>query len=154
MSPPMRRIADREAVSAVLAAAAMSDDDPDFTNADLHNLDLRGLDLECADFTGADLRRADLRGVNLAWANLTEVDLRGARLRGARLHRAYLAETTLDGVDLDGVALGDADFTPNMDAKVFSQSPLLPGVHASPSARVTRTIARLKHWGHGLAHRS
>ena len=74
-------------------------------DADLCNLDLRGIDLHRADLLYANLRGADLRGVNLSNADLAGADLRWADLRGANLRETDLTDTNLTGADLRDTVL-------------------------------------------------
>ena len=68
--------------------------------ANLADVNLRGVDLSLAKLRGANLERADLRGANLAGA-----DLSNASLRDANLDSANLTGTILEGADLSGTIL-------------------------------------------------
>ena len=78
-------------------------------DADLQDADLRGANLERANLQDADLRGADLQDAYLRGANLVGADLRGAYLRGANLERADLQDTYLRGANLERANLQDAD---------------------------------------------
>lgn len=84
----------------------------DFTEQDLHGLDLGGV-----DFKQARLIRVDLRGTNLTGANLARVDLFAADLTGAILERADLRGANLDLATLRAANLRQADLT---GASLFS----------------------------------
>ena len=56
----------------------------------MHDANLRGVNLEGADLRGVNLCGADLRGVNLCDANLREANLWGANLEDANLWGANL----------------------------------------------------------------
>ena len=81
------------------------DSKPNFYEADLNRVDLRGAILSAADLSranlrGADLNRADLGRAVLSGADLGRADLRGAILRGAILREAILRDTDLSRADL------------------------------------------------------
>ena len=112
---------------------------PDFRDACLMHMDLKGFNLQKADFSteaepqsmmvvkghsgaklfkdyrpGADLRGANLSEANLCKANLIGSDLRGAnlsrtKLNNANLSRADLRMANLRGADLRGATLREAD---------------------------------------------
>lgn len=84
-------------------------------NADLSNLDLRGIyfnnmNLENTNFSNADLaknylnnanlKNANFSGANLERANLEGANLSGANLEGANLHGAYLSGAILTNANL------------------------------------------------------
>jgi hypothetical protein len=83
--------------------------------ADLSQLDLRGVSLAKSDLrgrrmAGSDLSRAKLAGASLCDADLSDAtldfaDLSGADLRRADLSGASLLETSLYGADLRGADL-------------------------------------------------
>jgi uncharacterized protein YjbI with pentapeptide repeats len=89
---------------------------PDFSQADLHEHESRGVNLQEANLRGTDLRFADLRWSDLRSADFSEqadlhgadlrlADLRGAILHSANLSGANLSSANLSGADLDGVTL-------------------------------------------------
>jgi uncharacterized protein YjbI with pentapeptide repeats len=101
---------------------------PDFSGADLSELNLAGANLARADLTGsrlgganlsganlsraklfrADLSQADLSRANLCKANLSQADLAGANFNGADLSGAYLIRANLSGASLHGACLKGA----------------------------------------------
>ena len=78
---------------------------------DLHEADLRGVNLSGAslnwailteaNLNGADLSGASLIGANLRWANLRGANLRWANLRGANLSGADLRMAIFDPLQID-----------------------------------------------------
>jgi uncharacterized protein YjbI with pentapeptide repeats len=103
---------------------------PDFSGADLADLNLAGANLAKADLTGArlsganlsgavlsrakffraDLSQADLSRATLFKVNLSQADLSGANLNGADLSGAILVRTNLSGASLIGACLKGANF--------------------------------------------
>ena len=81
----------------------------DFSNADLHGVNLRRADLQGADLRGANLRGVDLRNANLRSSEMWNADLRGANLQHADLQYADLHGVKLRGADLQGADLRNAD---------------------------------------------
>ena len=84
--------------------------DPDLSNADLHETNLRGanclqVNLCDANLYEAQLEDANLNGADLAGANLSKAKLNYADLRGAALISADLTEAVLDKADLSSAAL-------------------------------------------------
>lgn len=77
--------------------------------ADLHQVYMRGIDLNCALLSDADLHGADLDRADLHDADLEGADLRKTRLRRANLHRAALRWADLRQADLSNADLGEAD---------------------------------------------
>ena len=102
---------------------------PDFSGADLSELNLAGANLAKADLTGtrlaganlssanltrakffrADLSQADLSRSNLFKANLSQADLAGANFNGADLSSAFLIRANLSGATLLGACLKEAN---------------------------------------------
>ena len=78
----------------------------DFSEADLHNIDLSYGTLDYSDFSGSNLTNA-----NLSNASLYHVDFQLADLSGANLRDSYLV-----GADLRGCDLSNADFR---NAEIF-----------------------------------
>ncbi|HET9029317.1 MAG TPA: pentapeptide repeat-containing protein [Candidatus Aquilonibacter sp.] len=91
----------------------------DFSHADLHGRDLRGVDyigvdfrqanLARVDFTGAKLVGADFQGADLRGANFNGVDCSGCTFRNARLDGATFGNVKLAGADLRGALRGLSD---------------------------------------------
>jgi uncharacterized protein YjbI with pentapeptide repeats/beta-lactamase regulating signal transducer with metallopeptidase domain len=75
----------------------------DFSNADLRNQDLRGLNL-----SAVDLERADLRGADLSGSTFRAVDFEHANFDGARVDDATFSNCGLDGVDRESLLSGHA----------------------------------------------
>ena len=73
--------------------------------ADLRDIDLTGVNLECAVLEGVNLEGATIENVNLERAVLEDANLKGAKLRGERLIGAYLIGADLKGADLVGANL-------------------------------------------------
>ena len=71
--------------------------------------DLRGADLGFVKLGGANLHESDLRNVNIQGADLSDADLGGANLHGSNLHGADLRNANLVGADLSGADLGFTD---------------------------------------------
>lgn len=90
-----------------------------FSNANLKNSNLEGVDLSELNFKGANFEGSNLRGailedtnlrnVNFTSANLSEANLEGNNLRGANLQNANLENANLDGTNLKGVILKNAN---------------------------------------------
>lgn len=83
---------------------------PDFSGADLSELNLAGANLAKADLAGACLAGANLSGASLARAklfraDLSQADLSRASLFKANLSQADLALANLNGADLSGALL-------------------------------------------------
>lgn len=76
----------------------------DLSNADLHDLSLRGINLSLAN-----LRESNLYWVNLNNADLHESDFSGANLSGATFYGADLSGASLHRANLDGADLRHAD---------------------------------------------
>jgi len=81
---------------------------PDFTGADLAELNLAGANLSKADLSGARLGGANLGGANLARAKLFRADLSQADLSHASLFKANLSQADLAGANLNGADLSGA----------------------------------------------
>lgn len=86
----------------------------DLSGLDLRDVNFRGADLSCAYLSEAKLRRANLYGANLRDARLCGADLTGANLyeadlRGASLYGATLYGANLYCADLEGANLRRAD---------------------------------------------
>jgi len=84
--------------------------------ADLHGVNLQGVDLRRAALGSVNLSGADLRLVNLREAFLEEADLSEVNLSGAYLIEAFMAcadlrEADLSGADLRGASLRRADMS-------------------------------------------
>jgi hypothetical protein len=93
----------------------------DFKWVNLDNANLRGAKLSGANFNGSSLRNSDLSGALLFDSNLTYVDLsgsclngaelNGANLKAANLSHASLVNTNLSEANLMNCNLEDADLT-------------------------------------------
>lgn len=79
--------------------------------ADLHGLDLHGVNLSGARLHEVDLSGADLSGAELNGTDLHEADLKWADLNGADLHGADLKWANLHGADLSGAILVNTDLS-------------------------------------------
>jgi uncharacterized protein YjbI with pentapeptide repeats len=106
----------RKKVLQIVKAAQGKGKKPDFSGADLRQMDLSGAYLIGAYFIGADLSQANLNQANLSGANLSQTNLSEAHLRGAKLGGAYLSKAHLDraylgGAFLSGAHLIGADFS-------------------------------------------
>jgi uncharacterized protein YjbI with pentapeptide repeats len=121
---------------------------PDFSGADLSDLNLAGANLAKADLTGArlcganlsnaslsrakffraDLSQSDLSRATLFKANLSQADLAGANLNGADLSGAFLIRANLSGASLLGACLKGANlgqaslFRAKLNKAVLSQA--------------------------------
>lgn len=80
----------------------------DLQEANLVWCDLRKSSLSHANLTSAQLRHADLTDANLQGAKLQGTDLQGAKLQGANLSWAVLRGTDLTDADLTGVNFQNA----------------------------------------------
>ena len=85
--------------------------EPDFSDADLHEIRLIGLESSGANLRRANLCRADLRGASLRGASLRGAKLSGANLRKADLRRADLIEADLRRADLTEADLRQANLS-------------------------------------------
>ena len=83
---------------------------PNFTGADLREINLRYTPLTHAILVRADLRGQNLRYIDISRANLTRADLEGADLMGANLSWSDLRYANLTGVSLTGADLRDTCF--------------------------------------------
>jgi uncharacterized protein YjbI with pentapeptide repeats len=81
---------------------------PDFSGADLAELNLAGANLAKADLTGAKLAGTNLAGSNLSRAKLFRADLSQADLSRANLFKANLSQSDLAGANLNGADLSGA----------------------------------------------
>ena len=86
---------------------------PDFSGADLRNMNFGGANLVGADFEGANLARANLKGAKLAGANFKGATLSGADLTSADLTGAAFEDTVLSSgpewaANLSGATLDKA----------------------------------------------
>jgi uncharacterized protein YjbI with pentapeptide repeats len=81
---------------------------PDFSGADLSELNLAGADLGKADLAGARLAGANLSGANLSRAKLFRADLSQADLSRATLFKANLSQADLAGANLNSADLSGA----------------------------------------------
>lgn len=98
-----------------------SDEVPDFSEADLENLYLVGVNLRrtyCEYLYGEYEIEADLTKTNFVGANLTGADLTGANLTGADLTNVELKESVLSGANLTGANLNCA----KVDSANFSNA--------------------------------
>jgi uncharacterized protein YjbI with pentapeptide repeats len=101
-------------------ARGVSITEPEFSFANLYEVDLSGADLRGVNLAGANFRSANLRMTNLFGARLSRTDLGGADLskaevslailsgsdlRGSILNEAVLRGTFLDGANLSGAVL-------------------------------------------------
>jgi uncharacterized protein YjbI with pentapeptide repeats len=73
---------------------------PDFSMANLHGLNLQGVNLSLANLKRTNLSAADLEGANLSNANLFKADLEGANLTEANLFKADLEGANLTEANL------------------------------------------------------
>ncbi len=100
----------------------------DLHNADLRRMNLRDVNLSSANLAGAQLYRANMNGVNLRNANLSganlyrvylgRADLRGANLSNANLQMALLSQTKLEGASFNkafvhGISTWNLEGTPS-----------------------------------------
>lgn len=81
---------------------------PDFSGADLSELNLAGANLAKADLSGAKLAGSNLAGANLARAKLFRADLSQADLSRATLFKANLSQSDLAGANFNGADLSGA----------------------------------------------
>lgn len=81
---------------------------PDFSGADLSELNLAGANLARADLTGSRLGGANLSGANLSRAKLFRADLSQADLSRANLFKANLSQADLAGANFNGADLSGA----------------------------------------------
>lgn len=81
----------------------------DFCEANLSQVDLRGMLVRKCDFRGANLSNANLRDTDFGWANLAGADLSNANLLGANLYAADLRKANLTGANLTNAYLVGAD---------------------------------------------
>ena len=81
---------------------------PDFSGADLSEMNLACANLAKADLSGARLGGANLSGANLARAKLFRADLSQADLSRATLFKANLSQADLAGANLNGADLSGA----------------------------------------------
>ena len=81
---------------------------PDFTGADLSEVNLAGANLAKADLTGARLAGANLSGANLTRARLFRADLSQADLTRAVLFKANLSQADLAGANFNAADLSGA----------------------------------------------
>ena len=79
-----------------------------FSGADLHEADLR-----CLDLFGATLTWTNFRNANLTGANLSRANLRGAKLEGADLRTANLRGANLAGIFYDSSTQFPEKFKPH-----------------------------------------
>ena len=107
----MKRITQSKLNKILINHALWLQDHTKGAQAQLINVDLRGLNVGYKALTGADLRGADLRGLNLSYTDLTGADLTGADLTGADLTGADLRGLNLSYTDLTGADLTGADLT-------------------------------------------
>jgi uncharacterized protein YjbI with pentapeptide repeats len=124
----------------LLAASVSQSELVDLRNANLRDLDLRGLPLKGVDLRSAHLEKSDLRGIDLDGSDLFKIHLEGADLRGGHLEQAnlgwaHLEGTFLRGTHLEGSKLGGAFFADktNMRGVILSNKQYgfasLAGVH-------------------------
>ncbi len=131
ITPPFHPANDIDTALQILAAPL----DPN-APADLHDVNLRGVDLHAAnlphanltganliladvsganltgaDLTGTDLYLADVSGTNMSGSNLTGTDLRETGLAGANLSHANLRFADLHSADLPHADLQFADLS-------------------------------------------
>ena len=81
---------------------------PDFSGADLAELNLAGANFDKADLTGARLSGTNLSGANLSRAKLFRADLSQADLTRATLFKANLSQSDMAGANLNGADLSGA----------------------------------------------
>ena len=81
---------------------------PDFTGADLSEINLAGANLAKADFSGAKLAGTNFSGANLARAKFFRADLSQADLSRAILFKANLSQADMAGANLNGADLTGA----------------------------------------------
>jgi hypothetical protein len=81
----------------------------DLSGADLHEVDLRGVDFSLGRFSFTNFSGADLRGANFSSAVAYNAKFGGANLRGANLRGANLLGTVFHSADLQGADLRGAE---------------------------------------------
>ncbi|WP_134497798.1 pentapeptide repeat-containing protein [Microvirga pakistanensis] len=91
------------------------DVNPDLSEANLCQADLRGANLNVANLSGtnlckSDLSQARLLGAHMYNASLVGANLSGASLRDANLYRADLSQSYLCGTNLSATELGRTKF--------------------------------------------
>ena len=83
---------------------------PNFSNLDLHSVDLRGVNLNKSDLSGTNLIGADLSGATLVNANLKGANLTNALLIKSNLNKANLSNAILENVNFSYSNLKDIKF--------------------------------------------
>lgn len=104
----IRKFSSRKAVEKHLQAARKNRRFADFSNSEIRNIDLSGLDLTCETFDGSFNTRfikSDLRGSNFSGCNLVAVDFASANLRGAKIKNAEMRKSNLYNALLEGTNL-------------------------------------------------
>lgn len=81
----------------------------DLHDADLRRLNLAGVNLTGADLEGANFYYANLDGAQLQGANLIDANLGYASVRGAVLDSADLRYAVLDTTNFSGTSMVDTD---------------------------------------------
>ncbi|MEP5762015.1 MAG: pentapeptide repeat-containing protein [Litoreibacter sp.] len=109
--------------------------DANLRGAQMENANLRDTKLESASLRLANLRGARLTGTQLINANLKYVDLKGARMDGA---------TNLRGAHFQGAALKDSDYS-----SVTWEQAQIDQSFGDASVLLPDEIQRPRHWSIG-----
>jgi len=78
--------------------------------ANLQNADLQKANLQQANLQSADFQKANLRQANLQNADLQGADLKKTYLKGVNLQKANLKEANLENAIIEGASLQEANF--------------------------------------------
>jgi uncharacterized protein YjbI with pentapeptide repeats len=112
---------------------------PDLSGEDLHDTNLRGMDLSAVDLSS----RANLRHTDLSWANLHSANLRQADLSWANLHFAKLCHADLRQANFGSAILWEVDFSGSDLTNVIVGSTILANVEFNQ----TQGLATIEHYG-------
>ena len=126
---------------------------PDMSRADLHEVDLSGVNFTWTYLHGANLVRSNLVGAQFVEAHLHDADLYVACLVDANLTGAYLSRTNLNRADLCRANLSEARLSEvnfvgcNLDGANLAKASMMQAIFGGIDFRMVQGLDTVKHAG-------